>query len=45
MEKLKFKEVYETEKERLNQKQSFKKFKRQMAKLDKSINSFNAKYL
>jgi hypothetical protein len=45
MSDIKFKETLEAEKKRINEKRAFKKFKKQLLKLDSSINSFNNKYL
>ena len=45
MEKIKFKDIYKAEKERLRQKWAFKKFKKQLLKMDSSLNSFKERYL
>ena len=45
MEKIKFKDIYRDEKERLRQELSFKKFKKQLLKMDSSLNSFKERHL
>ena len=41
----KFKELYKAAKTRESEKQAFRQFKKQLKKLDKSVNEFDSKYL
>lgn len=45
MSATKFKEIYKAEKQRQSEKQAFRDFKKQLKKLDKSVNTFESKYL